>query len=340
MKRIGAWMVLTFLTTAFSVYGFWQLADDWHETRTGEGPAPVGRVQVQTGVSVPKTSRNAGVATRDTTPQQEDALSAVLRQSPAPNTETQMHSVNWLIVGSDSRKGEAARSDALLLARVQPHTAKVYLLSIPRDMRVPVQGYGYTKINHAYAYGGMPLLKDTVQKALDLHIDHTVAVNFHGFIALVDAVGGVTVRIDHPLHYDDATDHTHIRLEPGWQHLSGQQALDYVRFRHDAMADTGRMARQQQLLSAGSRQHVPVHRWRDVIAAAFALPKDVRTDAGVWEVFTTVTHLTRAKQIAVTTHTLKGVNRVDPQDGMWYFYVDPHERQALQGEWALWSHGH
>lgn len=336
MNRIGAWMAFSFMATAFCTYEIWRLSGrEQAATWLSAGPAISQAAHSGKSVDAPQTSRAPVLSP--------PARSSEATRSPraAPKADDlPAASATWLIVGSDSRKGEPARSDALLLARVQQQAAKVYVLSIPRDMRVAVRGHGYTKINHALAYGGMPLLKETVQQALGVPIDHTLAINFHGFTELINALGGVTVYVDKPLRYDDATDQTHIRLEKGWQHLDGKQALDYVRFRHDALADTGRMQRQQQLLSALAHEHVPPSRWRGVIAAAFQLPNDVRTDASFWEMFTTAAHLARAQQISVISRTLKGVNQVDPQDGLWYFYVDPHQPQAVRGELSLFDHGH
>lgn len=266
-----------------------------------------------------------------------NARSAILRAAPEP---PKVGGVTWLLVGSDSRKGETARSDALLLARIHSSQPHVLLVSIPRDLRTEVMGYGYTKINHALAYGGMPLLKSTVEKALGLHVDHAIAVNFQGFSEFVDAIGGVKLLVNKPLDYDDATDQTHIHIRPGWQRLSGQQALDYVRFRHDALSDTGRMARQQQLLAALIRTRVPISRWQAVVGSAFRMSRDVQTDASLWTVMQVIRQLMTAPSVVVTARTLQGVNQVDPRDGLWYFYLDSHERMALGRQIGLFDRGH
>lgn len=246
----------------------------------------------------------------------------------------------WLIAGSDSRKGERARADALMLIRIHAHLPRVLVISVPRDMRVHIPGFGWTKINHALAYGDTALLRATVASALDVRIDHVVRLDFRGFVQLIDAVGGVTVLVDEPLRYDDATDGTHIALNRGWQHLNGSQALDFVRFRHDALADTGRMKRQQRLLAALTATHIPLSRWQQVIGAALKIPDDVVTDVGVWEALTTVSRFSVAKHVIVTSHTLEGTNLVDPVDGLWYFYLDPRERGSLRRQFELFDRGH
>jgi len=255
-------------------------------------------------------------------------------QTPVASGQT------WLLAGSDSRKGEPARADALILIRIHGRLPRVMLISVPRDMRVHIPGFGWTKINHALAYGDTALLRATVASALDVRIDHVVRLDFRGFVQLIDAVGGVTVLVDEPLRYDDATDGTHIALNRGWQHLSGSQALDFVRFRHDALADTGRMKRQQRLLTALAATHIPLSRWQQVIGVAMRIPTDVMTDVGVWEALATVGRFSVSRHVIVTSHTLEGKNLVDPVDGLWYFYLDPRERGSLRRQLELFDRGH
>lgn len=250
-------------------------------------------------------------------------------------THPQTQNSTWLLVGSDSRKGEPARSDALLLARISHQDGKVFLLSIPRDTRVWVSGYGYTKINHTLAYGGLSLLKDTMQKTLQIKIDHVAVIDFAGFRELIDAIGGVPICVDHVLHYDDNSDGTHIHLTSGWHRLSGKEALDYVRFRHDAMADTGRMKRQQQLLSAIGKMSVPIDRWWGVSAALFHLTSHVKLDTGVFDALSQVGRLALAPhKVTVQARTLAGVNRVDHHDRLWYFYVNERDIHVLHRQLA------
>ncbi len=251
------------------------------------------------------------------------------------STHPQTKNVTWLLVGSDSRKGEPARSDALMIARISHQDGKVFVLSVPRDTRVWVHGYGYTKINHTLAYGGLTLLKDTVQKTLHIAIDHVAVIDFAGFRELIDALGGVPIRVDHSLHYDDNSDGTHIHLTAGWHRLSGKEALGYVRFRHDVMADTGRMKRQQQLLSAIGKMPVPIDRWWGVSAALFHLTSHVKLDTGVFDALSQVGRLALAPhKVTVQARTLAGANRVDHRDGLWYFYVNEQDIQVLHRQLA------
>ena len=92
----------------------------------------------------------------------------------------------FLLLGVDSRRGERARSDSILLAAVPNGGGNVRLMSIPRDTYTHVPGHGYTKINHAMSYGGVSLMKSTVEEFLNVPVDHVLTVDFDGFRKVVD----------------------------------------------------------------------------------------------------------------------------------------------------------
>lgn len=154
--------------------------------------------------------------------------------------------MNIVLLGSDTRSsdGKGGRSDTIILVHVDPEANFLSMLSLPRDLRVTVPEHGPQKINAAYAYGGAALLIRTVQSALRVDLDHYVKVDFNAFKEITDTLGGVYVDVDRT--YDDGQ----IQLSPGYQLLNGQNALRFVRTRHDSSIDFGRMERQQRFLSA------------------------------------------------------------------------------------------
>lgn len=156
--------------------------------------------------------------------------------------------LNILILGSDKRMKEVARSDTIILLRIFPKERKAVLLSIPRDYRVRIPGYGKRKLNSAYAFGGPKLTIETVQEYTGLPINHYLEVNFEGFVKLVDELGGIDIFIEKEL--EEHRESFKVSLKPGWHHLDGKTALLFVRFRHDAEGDFGRMRRQQQFFKA------------------------------------------------------------------------------------------
>lgn len=153
-----------------------------------------------------------------------------------------------LVVGQDSIK--PLRSDTIILVLVNTKSEEVLLFSIPRDSRMLIPGVGYDKANHAYARGGVELLKETLEKSLYIEIPYFVEVNYEAFEQVVDALGGVEVEVEKPMYYVDRAQGLVINLKPGKQVLNGKKALQYVRFRHDPLGDIGRIRRQQTFLQA------------------------------------------------------------------------------------------
>lgn len=156
--------------------------------------------------------------------------------------------LNILILGSDKRKNEQARSDTIILVRVFPREKKALMLSIPRDYRVRIPGYGKRKINSAYALDGPGLTIETIKELTGFPINHYLEMDFGGFVKVVDEFGGIDVNVEKELQEHRET--FEISLQPGIHHLSGKKALNFVRFRHDSEGDFGRMKRQQQFAKA------------------------------------------------------------------------------------------
>ncbi len=142
------------------------------------------------------------------------------------------------------------RSDTILVARLDPIRNSMTVLSIPRDTQVSIPGHGVQKINGANAIGGPTLAKEVISSLLGMEIDHYLVLNVHGLVELVDELGGITVEIPKRMKYMDWTAKLKIDLQQGSHTLTGQQAMGFVRFRHDALGDIGRVQRQQIFLRA------------------------------------------------------------------------------------------
>jgi LCP family protein required for cell wall assembly len=177
-----------------------------------------------------------------------------------------------LILGSDRRWSDLkknnpllktsnpARSDTILLVRMDPKQEATAVLSIPRDLKVLIPGYGINKINAAYSLGGADLTAKTIKSLFgeDFKINHIVNVNFQGFREVVDALGCIYADVDRRYYHSNvglpvSAHYAEIDVKPGYQQLCGQRALDYVRFRH-ADSDLVRAARQQDFLRAAKDQ--------------------------------------------------------------------------------------
>jgi LCP family protein required for cell wall assembly len=163
--------------------------------------------------------------------------------------------VNILLLGADARgleKDQVARTDTMLLASIDPVTKKAHLFSILRDTYVDIEGHGKNRINAAITLGGPKLTMSTIGDLLGLDIQYYVYTDFEGFKALVDAIGGVDYEVEKDMKWTDNADGNRydIDLKKGYQHLDGDKALQYVRFRHDAMSDFTRTERQRNFLKA------------------------------------------------------------------------------------------
>jgi len=163
-----------------------------------------------------------------------------------------------LVIGSDHRytDGSApARSDTLMLVRVDPRTHLISLLSLPRDLWVDIPGVGQDKINAAYSDGGPKLTLETVKQLTGLKINYLIGVNFRGFTSLVNELGGVYIPVDQAYVHTEAENNalpiserwSAIDIQPGYQLLNGANALAFSRFRHTD-SDFYRAARQQAFL--------------------------------------------------------------------------------------------
>src|SRR3954463_16381147 len=167
-----------------------------------------------------------------------------------------------LLVGSDKRAKHArdanagARSDTMILMRLDGSKGAIALMSLPRDLKVRIPGHGTDKLNAAYSYGGPRLLLTTIKQVTGLPINHVINVDFRGFKDAVDQIGCVYTDVDRKYFNDNSNpndQYATIKIFPGYQKLCGKNALDYVRYRHTD-TDIVRAARQQDFLRQAKSQ--------------------------------------------------------------------------------------
>ena len=168
-----------------------------------------------------------------------------------------------LLMGSDDDskfQSDAVLTQSMILVRIDPATRHVTMLSIPRDLWVPLSSGGTAKIDAAYSYGGATTAVATVERNFDIRVDDWVWVGLRGLVKLIDYMGGVDVTTTNPvlddfypadLENSDPYAYKRVLVLPGPQHLDGLHAMEYVRSRHgDIQEDFGRSQRQQQVLLA------------------------------------------------------------------------------------------
>ncbi|MEH7386009.1 LCP family protein [Bacillus sp. JJ1521] len=229
--------------------------------------------------------------------------------------------ISILLMGVDERSGDKGRTDSLIMVTVNPHTKSMQMLSIPRDTRVEMVGKGtQDKINHAYAFGGVDMTINSVEKFLDVPIDYYVKVNMEGLQQIVDALGGVQVNSTF------AFSHEGMSFGEGPQTLNGKQALSYARMRYDdPRGDFGRQDRQKQVIQGiidKGASFTSVTKVDDILGA---LGTNVTTDISFDEMKTIQSNYKDAR------HNIEqfSINGVGQTLDAWYWIVSEEERQAV-----------
>ena len=156
--------------------------------------------------------------------------------------------------GRDTDPFLGTRSDTMMLVGIDPITNHVGVISIPRDSRVRIPKHGVEKINSAHAFGGPELAMETVREAFGVPVDHYIEVDTGGLKKLFEILGPVEILVEKEMHYTDHSAKLHVDLKPGLQTLSAKQAEEYVRFRHDARGDIGRIERQQWFIRQAAKK--------------------------------------------------------------------------------------
>lgn len=216
------------------------------------------------------------------TPEPESEAAKALAEPTAEVTPTTDGSITILMMGVDAREGEAidigVRPDSLGVLHIDPETKTCRTLSIPRDTRVELPGYGQSKINHALSVGGIQYQRLVVQNTLGIKIDHFALVDFAGVVGVVDALGGVDVVNDTAFTVGD------MDFPVGELHLNGEQALAYSRFRYNDEGDFGRQDRQQEVIKAMLAK-------ADSLDAARAIPSTLNSIEGHFKTDLSITDL-------------------------------------------------
>lgn len=226
--------------------------------------------------------------------------------------------INILLLGTDEDLGTKTRTDTIILASLDMENKKVSLLSIPRDTRVNIPGFGENRINSANVFGGVDLVKTSISNLIKVPIDYYVLTNFEGFKGIIDILGGVEIDVEQNMKYrvyDGMID-----LKKGLQRLDGAKSLQYVRFRHDKLGDITRTQRQQKFLTALAKEMLQA---KNIVKLPVLIPKlneAVKTDLTITQMIGLAQEFGKYDLSSITVQTLPG-NFVDLNGGS-YWYVD------------------
>ena len=218
---------------------------------------------------------------------------------------------NILLLGIDDGDNEfpdaPKRTDAMLVASINPEKKQISILSIPRDTMVKIPNRkGFDKANHAYAYGGATLARKTIANLLGIPIHYYVKIDWLAFIKIIDILGGVDLYVEKNMYYKDPYAELEIDLKEGYQFLNGQQAGKYVRFRTDELGDIGRVQRQQRFLRALADQHLNIETISKIPDIVQIFDKYIETDMSLVVLAKVINNIKSIDKSTMKTEMLPG----------------------------------
>ena len=232
----------------------------------------------------------------------------LVRRTAADGMIAGRSEIHVMILGIDERKDDVGRSDTLMVATVDPDKETASLMSIPRDTRVAIEGNGYDKINAAYAYGGYTLTKKTVEQLLDVPMDYYILIDVRAFERIIDALDGIDIDVEKRMYYEDPWDDDGglvIDIYPGMQHMTGEKAIQYVRYR-DTEGDIGRIRRQQRFVRAVLQKATSPEVFAKLPEIVGEIAKSVRTDLGASDMLRFLQLMKKVQEQGLTAEMAPG----------------------------------
>lgn len=244
---------------------------------------------------------------------------------------------NVLILGVDK---EGVRADTIMLFSVDNVNKTTKMLSIPRDTKITLNTGKTMKINSCLGFKSREkFMIETVKTITKMPVHYYCEVNFEGFIEIIDILGGVDYNVPFDMNYDDPVQNLHIHLKAGMQHLDGQAAHDFVRFRHNnkgegeyapgeyAKGDIGRIDAQQKFLKELFRQKMQPQYLLKAPALINAAYDDVKTNFTIASALDFVTILKSAESTNLESFVLPGEGRYI--GNVSYYVYSPSETKEL-----------
>lgn len=251
--------------------------------------------------------------------------------------------VNILLLGVD---GEGTRADTIMLVSVDNVEKSIKLLSIPRDTRVTLNTGKKLKINSCLSFESREnFMISTVKTITGMPIHYYCEIDFDGFIEIIDVLGGIDYNVPYDMDYDDPTQDLHIHLKAGMQHLDGQGAHDFVRFRHNnpgsavyapgeyMMGDIGRINAQQNFIRELLKQKMQPQYLLKITELLDTGYKYVKTNFSITTALKLISVVKSAETTDMETHILPGEGRY-VGNVSYYLYSPSETRELVEKEFG------
>lgn len=265
---------------------------------------------------------------------------ATVHRIVIPKPPEERNRTTILLIGTDTRPGDAnGNSDVLMLCSIDNKNKRMEVMSIPRDTKVRLPSGESAKINKGLQTGGPTLTVNLVESLTGIPIDYYVLTHFGGLVKVINTIGGISVNVPERMLYNTGDrQYGTINLKPGLQTLNGEQALGFVRFRHDALGDIGRTERQQQFVTAFVHQLLQPENIGKLPDLITGLNDAVETDLSVMKLGELASSGTKYRDYKVIHETLPGSfhDPIAPTDQS-YWIVNPD--QAKYSSAQFFYHG-
>jgi polyisoprenyl-teichoic acid--peptidoglycan teichoic acid transferase len=228
-----------------------------------------------------------------------------------------IHGINILAFGIDETKN-VKRADSIMVIHINEKNKRMGVLSIPRDTRISIPGYGKTKANHAFAHGGTKLLTQSISDFLGIPIDYFIKINLKGVEAIIDEIGGISININKDLYYVDQAGDLFIDLKKGNQSLTGKQAIEYLRFRQDKEGDIGRIQRQQKFINSFASRAISASKLLGTKRIIKQINKNIITNLSTGQMINLAVQSSQIfRQGSIEANTVPGVIILDNGISFW-----------------------
>lgn len=245
----------------------------------------------------------------------------------------QQKGITVLLEGIDTgmnRQDTQGRSDAIVLMTINPETEQTVMLSVPRDTYTDIVGHNSKdKINHAYAFGGIQMSINSLEKLFDIKVDYYLTTNMDAFADIIKQIDGVTVTSNATFSKDNFN-----FIEGQSLELDEKSVLAYTRARMEegSGGDFGRQQRQQQVITAIAKKLASVENITNISTILTNIAPDIKTNINTTDAIKLLSNYRQAAQ-NVQQYTLEGTGKVSEDNGVYYFY--PSDEALLKVKEAL-----